>query len=214
MGDNQQRCDSNGCEWEHWDSCGYDCQSNDCCGSHGDPCCSGNACASGHLCISGTCYDEPNARKTTRYYNPCTYAHWQAYVEACYPGPSASTGCSGCGMNYVNGGGCPATCWDGAQMGFWTYDTNPSFGSFFKVYHCFVNGGNRYQKSSCGSSAGHPADIGYIASSPVGIWDDAIYLCQWSAQGVTEHFFSYNTAECGLVGGTIVGGGVFGYVVP
>ncbi len=46
----------------------------------------------------------------------------------------------------------------------------------------------------------------------MGAADTAIYLCQWVASGITEHFFSFDRGECTGAGGSVVGGTAFGYV--
>ena len=180
------------------------------CGASGQACCSGS-CNSGNLCISGSCAAEPTSTKTNRFVNHCNSNHWQSN-RSCYPGSSPTTGC-GCATRVTNSS-CSAstqTCWE-RELGFWTYDSRPSFGSFFEIHHCFTNGANVYQTSPC-STAGDPASLGWIASSPISIWDDPVWLCQWTTGGVTEHFFSFSSSECTSVG-TVVGPSPWGYVVP
>ena len=192
-------------------SCGGQCVGGACCGGTNEACCNGGSCNPSHLCISGTCKAEPGASKAYRYTQLCTSAHWQAKNGGCYPGASPSTGCGGCSAQASNGCGY-TTCWQ-KESGFWTYTSKPNWGSFFEIHHCFINGGNFYSKSSC-SNYGYPEKLGWIASSPVSIWDTAIYLCNWSASGTAEMFFTYATSECTNAGGSVVSPAPWGYVVP
>lgn len=150
-----------------------------------------------------------------RFANLCDNAHWQS-PATCFPGPSATTGC-GCGTQATNG--CAdQTCWqleDNAK-GFWTYDSAPSFGSFFRVAHCFEGSppGNRYAASACPTNEVAP-QVGYIAASPISIWQTAVWRCQLTTNaGAIEHMFVTKKSECTNANGTILDSAQFGYVVP
>ena len=192
-------------------ACGGQCVNGACCGGTNEPCCDGLSCNASHLCVSGTCKAEPTAEKTYRYTNLCTSAHWQAKNSGCYPGTSSTTGCGGCGSTTTNGCGS-STCWL-KEIGFWTYNSQPTWGSFFQIHHCLYSGGNYYSKNSC-SSYGYPSTLGWIASSSVALWSTPIFLCNWSASGVAEQFFTYAQSECINAGGTVAGPAPWGYVVP
>jgi len=194
---------------ETCDSCRADCAAM-CCGGDGEACCAG-ACDPGNICVVGTCRREPAASMMYRFRNRCDNAHWQSNGR-CYPGSTPTTGC-GCADRIINPG-CPdSTCWTRETTNFWTYDTEPTFGDFFLIYHCFEGGANLYQRSACGTP-GVPATLGWIARSSISIWDDPVYLCRWrNGAGVFEHIFMFTAAECTTAGGTLVDGGVWGYVV-
>ncbi len=191
-------------------ACGGQCVSGACCGGTNEPCC-GGSCNAGNICVSGTCRAEPGAEKTYRYTNLCTSAHWQAKNSGCYPGSTPTTACGGCGSTTTNGCGW-STCWL-KEIGFWTYNSKPSWGSFFQIHHCFYSGGNFYSKTSC-SAYGTPSTLGWISPSSIATWNTPIYLCNWSASGVSEQFFTFAQSECTNAGGTVASPSPWGYVVP
>ena len=51
---------------------------------------------------------------------------------------------------------------------------------------------------------GDPANLGWIATTPSGTFVDPLYLCRWSASGVTEEFLHTNRTECASAGGTLL----------
>ena len=199
---------------------GLGCSASTCnsCGGPGEACCSGDACSSSLVCMNatGTCeVDSTPTRKSWRFILGCYSNHWQGGASECYPGDYATEGCVGCSTSTVNPGCGASTCWNREGGGFWVYSSDPGYGSFSRVTHCFENGGNVYFKNtvSCPTDAGLDT-VGWIADSPTGIWDDPIYLCQWHNGAAWEEFFSLGTGECSAVGGTLIGGGAWGYAVP
>jgi hypothetical protein len=148
----------------------------------------------------------------TRWVNTCNSQHWQS-LRPCYPGPSPGTACS-CGLSQLASGCSDYTCW--SKEGSWrSYTSSPSTGSFFEIYHCFGESsgwGNSYKKTPC-ASPGDPASLGWIATQSTGEATSPIYLCQWTASSVTEHFLTTVRSECVSVGGTLVGD-PWGYAVP
>jgi len=187
------------------------------CGGSGQPCCTTNPCNSDLLlCVSGTCDSQPASTKMNRFVSLCDNAHWQSPAP-CYPGLSATSGCS-CNTLTANAGCSDQTCWqlEGNPKAFWTYNSAPSFGTFFQVFHCFEGspGANSYSASAC-ATAGVPAQIGYIAASPISIWSVPLYRCQLTtnAGAVEQMLVAASTTECTQAGGTILSPSPFGYVV-
>jgi hypothetical protein len=167
------------------------------------------------LCVNGTCNSQPSSTKMNRFVGLCDNAHWQS-PATCYPGSNATSGC-GCSTRIANAGCSDQTCWqlEGNTKGFWTYNSAPGFGTFVLVSHCFEGspGGNRYSLSGC-TTYGVPAQIGYIATSPISIWSVPIYLCLLTTNsGAVEHMFVFASSECSAGGGTVATLSPFGYVV-
>lgn len=190
------------------------CEPEPVCGTVGAACCGNEGCDPGLICVHGSCHAEPAANKTTRYYaGRCGGdTHWQS-TERCHPGPTPSSGCGSCPLTFTHPGCSKPTCHQ-RESGFWTYATRPNWGTFFEIHHCFTEGANRYQMSSC-AQPGYPATLGWIASNPIAFWTKPIYLCGWTTPtGIQEQFFSFNSAECVGAGGSAVGNAPWGYVVP
>lgn len=190
-------------------TCPGDC--GGCCGGLKAQCCAGQKCDAGGICINDICEPQPNNTFNYRYVNVCNNAFWQSQGE-CFPGNAASDGCGGCSLTEKNDSCTADTCWL-RQMRFRSYDEKPVFGSFFKIHHCFENGGNLYKKTGC-SQYGTPADLGWIASSPIGIWETPLFLCSWTKNGHTEHWFTYAASECTGAGASVVSPSPWGYMVP
>lgn len=192
---------------------GESCQGGSCvstCGTVGRACCSGT-CRSGLYCVSGVCVsDTTPGLAVYRFSDVCSSAHWHS-SGSCYPSSSsATTGCA-CGTRVTNGGCSAPTCWR-REITFNTASRHPGYGDFFVVNHCFAGGANAYASTPCpGGLVGDPPTLGYMARSPAGPYTRPVYLCQWSASGIIEQFFSTDATECSRVG-IVVGGGAFGYV--
>ena len=187
------------------------------CGGNGQVCCGENTCDEGLVCMNatGTCgVDNTPTKKSYRFILDCFSSHWQGGNNTCFPGNFATEGCTTCTPSIVNPDCNSNTCWR-REGGFWVYSSNPGYGSFSMVLHCFENDGNKYflNRSTCPSDD-DPDIIGWIADSPIGFWDDPVYLCEWWNGAATEQFFSLGTTECSSVGGIIVSGGPFGYIIP
>ena len=204
------RCGDGRCSGsESCSSCAADCGACPSCGGQGEACCAGNSCAAEHLCERGTCHEIPGGLRVRRY-RDCRDLHWSS-TRTCHPGPSPSTGCSGCATSTPSG--CSsATCWV-AESAFWSLERRPTYGSHTMLYHCFASGGNLYQTSPCGAGReGDPHELGYIATSPNDVLPAPLYVCGWTTRtGVYEHFLTLNEAECTRVG-SVVGGRPIGYV--
>jgi hypothetical protein len=121
-------------------------------------------------------------------------------------------GCGTCTNTTINSGCSAATCWQ-REIAFTVYTSDPGYGSFSEIYHCFQGGGNVYQRTTC-STYGDPTNLGFVANSAVGSFATPVYLCQWVTSGITDQFFTLSTSECSGVSGTLIGGGAFGYVAP
>ncbi len=193
---------------------GAACQGGACvssCGSVGRPCCAGSVCDSGLFCIGGACQgDTTPGQAVYRFADVCTSAHWHS-TSNCYPLTSSPTLGCGCATRVTNASCSAATCWR-RESSFNVAAANPGYGSFFQVHHCFSGGANTYSRSPCaGGTAGDPATLGWMASSPIGFYTRAIYLCQWRAGAVIEQFFTAAASECAEARGTIVSGAPFGY---
>lgn len=139
-----------------------------------------------------------------RFVSRCNSSHWHSIGSTglCYPSSSGpTTGCT-C-TSYTTNPGCSSqTCWQ-RESAFSSYLLDPGYGSFVRVNHCFENGGNFYTTSSC-NSYGDPTSIGYLATAPSGAYQNLVYLCEWYASGVREHFFTTSTGECSGAGGFVV----------
>lgn len=184
------------------------------CGGTDQPCCNGT-CNAGNFCSQGTCRGIPGGLRVVRYRQRCSNQHWSS-TSSCYPGVNPTSGCGNCGL-VVNAGCTTGTCWVPESSKFWTFNRRPDFGTFKALYHCFVDGANRYQSSPC-AQPGEPHELGWVSASaipaPVG-FNLPLYICNWSPPGgVAEQFLSISQAECQGAGGSLVGGGVWGYVAP
>lgn len=195
-GSELRRCNGNGSGSALQKSCAGSCYGGQCCGGSGDACCVGSVCSAGLLCgRNGLCQaDSTPTRTAYRYMHICTYAHWQSSNSSCYPGSMGpSQGCGVCGKTPVQNGGCgasTATCWKREDdQSFTTYVTDPGYGSFSRIWHCFDGGVNTYSRTGC-TTYGDPVDIGWIANSPIGSFVREVALCERPLGSTTEQFLS------------------------
>ena len=187
--------------------------------NEGDPCCPGETCNGDLVCMNNTqtCeVDNTPTHKSWRFILDCWSNHWQGGTSGeCYPGDYPTEGCGACAASLVNPGCGNTTCWDREGTGFWLYSADPGYGSFSEILHCFENDGNVYFLDAGNCPTDPDGDvIGWIADTPTGFWDNPVYLCQWDNGQAIEQFFSLSNTECAGVGGTLVGGGEYGYAVP
>lgn len=183
------------------------------CGGENEICCPGNECSDGYFCEDSRCHGIPGGFRVQRYRHNCSNAHWSSHWNAeCFPGSNPLAGCDQCGT-FRNPNCGESTCWDKEQSYFYSFTREPTFGSFRRLYHCFSGGVNLYQGTPC-AEQGEPHDLGWVARSPVYDFTHALYICSWrQPRGPVEHFLSVDSGECEAAGGTVVGGGPWGYVL-
>jgi len=198
------------------------CTANVCssCGGAGELCCPGQSCSGSLVCdnASNRCrVDNTPLLTAMRFVDQCGHSHWQSTTRTCYPGSMSPTqGCFVCMMPKNPNAGClpaDATCWiRESDHAFSTYSSNPGYGNFSKISHCFESGANAYTRGSC-MTAGDPPDIGWIADMPVGKFNKPVTLCRWYTGHVWEQFFSrLPNQECTQANRTILTPNPFGYV--
>lgn len=211
------RCNANGSSSNQVSTCSGSCVSGQCCGGPGEACCAGSNCTAGMVCDrTGRCRADTTPTRTAyRFVDVCSSSHWQSTNGSCYPGATSPLqGCAVCGKTLSPNIGCSVaatTCWQREDdQGFTAYVSDPGYGNFSRIYHCFESGANKYSKTGC-TAYGDPVDIGWMADNPTGRFTRPVALCEWFTGAVSEQFLSMKAAaEC--TGSRRIVVNPFGYV--
>jgi hypothetical protein len=231
-GSTVETCGNFGCEWSKIEDCATGCMDGQCkpaltcvdiCRRDSKNCgvylgCNCGVCTDPLVCdnASNVCRTDTTARsKVYRYHNHCGADRWSSNNNACYPGSMGPTqGCPPC-ANRSNLG-CmlaDASCWFREDPH--TFDSavsNPGFGSFSKLHHCFEGGANSYSRVGC-ATYGDPPDLGWIANTPAGAFNKPLTLCYEFTGTVWQQFLSREPGvECTRPGISILMPNPFGYV--